>query len=66
MGVRYQTDNSPSAQAPLSEYANFLVVDTNILLHHLEPLQQFVEDIEKSSIPTVVVVPGIVIHELDR
>jgi len=65
MGFRCQADN-PSNQAPLSEYANFLVVDTNILLHHLEPLQQFVEDIEKASIPTVVVVPGIVIHELDR
>jgi hypothetical protein len=53
-------------QAPLSDYANFVVIDTNILLHSLEVLQQFVEDIEKLSVPTIIVVPGIVIHELDR
>ena len=50
----------------MSDYANFIVVDTNIVLHHLEVLQQFVVDIETSSFPTIVVVPGIVIHELDR
>ncbi|SRR5258705_9049810 len=53
-------------QAPLSDYANFVVIDTNILLHNLEVLQQFVEDIEKLSVPTIIIVPGIVIHELDR
>jgi len=53
-------------QTPLSDYANFVVIDTNILLHSLEVLQQFVEDIEKLSVPTIIVVPGIVIHELDR
>jgi rRNA-processing protein FCF1 len=53
-------------QAPLSEYADFVVIDTNILLHNLEVLQQFVEDIEKLSLPTIILVPGIVIHELDR
>jgi rRNA-processing protein FCF1 len=53
-------------QAPLSDYANFVVIDTNILLHHLVVLQQFVEDIQRLSLPTIIVVPGIVIHELDR
>jgi hypothetical protein len=53
-------------QAPLSDYANFVVIDTNILLHHLEVLQQFVADIENLLVPTIIVVPGIVIHELDR
>jgi rRNA-processing protein FCF1 len=53
-------------QAPLSNSANFVVIDTNLLLHHLKVLQQFVEDIENLSLPTIIVVPGIVIHELDR
>jgi predicted ribonuclease YlaK len=44
-----------------------LVVDTNILLHHLDALQQFVADIEHHLPFTLqIIVPGIVISELDR
>ena len=44
-----------------------LVVDTNILLHHLDALQQFVVDIEHHLPFTLhIIVPGIVISELDR
>jgi putative heme iron utilization protein len=64
--VGYDSLIHTRVQAPLSNYANFVVIDTNILLHHLEVLQQIVEDIESLSIPTIIVVPGIVIHELDR
>ena len=44
-----------------------LVVDTNILLHRLDALQQFVVDIEH-HLPFIlqIIVPGIVISELDR
>jgi len=52
-------------QSPLSEYATFLVTDTNILLHHLEVLAQFVDEVERGSLPVIVVVPGAVIYELD-
>jgi hypothetical protein len=52
-------------QAPLSEFAIFLIVDTNIFLHHFEVLTQFVEDIERLSLPVIVIVPGAVIYELD-
>ncbi|KAF8205076.1 hypothetical protein BJ912DRAFT_22151 [Pholiota molesta] len=52
-------------KAPLSELAIFLVLDTNILLHHFEVLAQFVDDVEKQSLPVIVVVPGAVIYELD-
>jgi hypothetical protein len=40
-------------------------VDTNIFLHHFEVLTQFVEDIERLSLPVIVIVPGAVIYELD-
>ncbi|KAF9569306.1 hypothetical protein CPC08DRAFT_623611, partial [Agrocybe pediades] len=52
--------------APLSEYAVYLVVDTNILLHPFEVLSQFVDDVEKLSLPVIVIVPGAVVLELDR
>ncbi|PPQ99048.1 hypothetical protein CVT24_003608 [Panaeolus cyanescens] len=51
--------------APISERARFLVVDTNILLHHFDVLAQFVNDVERFGLPLVVVVPGAVILELD-
>ncbi|KAH9006954.1 PIN domain-containing protein [Lactarius hatsudake] len=44
----------------------YLVVDTNILLHQLDALQQFVIDIEHHLPLTLqIVIPGIVISELD-
>lgn len=44
-----------------------LVVDTNILLHQLDTLQQFVVDIGHHLPFTLqIIVPGIVISELDR
>jgi predicted ribonuclease YlaK len=44
-----------------------LVVDTNILLHQLDALQQFVVDIEHHlPFALQIIVPGIVISELDR
>ena len=44
-----------------------LIVDTNILLHQLDALQQFVVDIEHHLPFTLqIIVPGIVISELDR
>ncbi|KAI0251273.1 PIN domain-containing protein [Lactifluus subvellereus] len=43
-----------------------LVVDTNILLHQLDALQQFVIDIEQHLPFTLqIIIPGIVISELD-
>ena len=40
-------------------------MDTNIFLHHFEVLTQFVEDVERLSLPVIVIVPGAVIYELD-
>jgi len=45
----------------------YLVVDTNVLLRQLETLQQFVIDIEHHLTLTLqIIIPGIVISELDR
>lgn len=46
-------------------YAAFLVVDTNILLHRFEVLTQFVEDIERNGFPVIVIIPSVVVSELD-
>ena len=44
-----------------------LVVDTNVLLHQLDALQQFVVDIEHHlPFKLQIIIPGIVISELDR
>ncbi|KAF9534214.1 PIN domain-containing protein [Crepidotus variabilis] len=64
--IRELANKDVEMQAPVSEYTNYLVVDTNVLLHYLEVLQQFVEDIERLGFPTVVIIPGVVIVELDR
>lgn len=42
-----------------------IVLDTNVLLGHLEVMQQFAEDIEKVGEPISVVIPGVVVQELD-
>ncbi|RDB22560.1 Transcriptional protein swt1 [Hypsizygus marmoreus] len=52
-------------QAPLSESSTFLVLDTNILIHHFDVITQFVDDAERQFLPVIVVIPGVVIHELD-
>lgn len=49
----------------MSEYSTYLVVDTNILLHHFDILAQFVKDVERLSLPMIIVIPGAVISELD-
>ncbi|TFY83950.1 hypothetical protein EWM64_g79 [Hericium alpestre] len=53
-------------QGALSEYLTYLVMDTNVLLDKLDVLQQFVSDVEALSIPVIVIIPGIVISELDH
>ena len=44
----------------------YIVLDTNILLGYYEALRTFVEDVERTEVPVVVVIPGIVVQELDR
>lgn len=58
--------NDVEMKPPPSESGVYLVVDTNILLGYYEALRTFVEDVEKTEVPVVVVVPGIVVQELDR
>jgi len=54
-------------QASAVEEIFHLVVDTNVLLHQLDALQQFVIDIEHHLPFTLqIIIPGIVISELDR
>lgn len=53
------------SQAPLSESGAFVVVDTNILLHDFDVLVQFIEDAERENVPVVIIIPGVVIQELD-
>jgi predicted ribonuclease YlaK len=52
-------------QEPPSEGTRFLIIDTNVLLDHLEVLKKFVEHVEGRGLPVILVVPGIVIQELD-
>jgi len=52
-------------QGPLSEELTFIVIDTNIVLHHLEVIDHFIKDIETLSLPVMIIVPGVVVNELD-
>lgn len=43
----------------------YLVLDTNILIHFLDTIQQFVADAEALNLPVIVLIPGVVVSELD-
>ncbi|KAJ4478247.1 PIN domain-containing protein [Lentinula aciculospora] len=51
--------------APLAESSFFVVPDTNILLHYLDTLAAFADDVERSNLGVVIIVPYAVIDELD-
>ncbi|KAI0322484.1 hypothetical protein OF83DRAFT_734260 [Amylostereum chailletii] len=53
-------------QDPPSQILMYLIVDTNIMLHYLDVLQQFVVGVERLALPVRIIVPGIVISELDK
>ncbi|KAJ6515774.1 PIN domain-containing protein [Mycena sanguinolenta] len=52
-------------QAPVEERTICLVVDTNVLLEKQRLLEEFVRSVEKAALPIIVIIPGVVLHELD-
>ncbi|KAG2156162.1 PIN domain-containing protein [Suillus clintonianus] len=52
-------------QAPLSEELTIVVLDTNILLDYLDVIQAFVAEVEEQRLPVLMIIPGVVIYELD-
>jgi rRNA-processing protein FCF1 len=42
-----------------------VVLDTNILLDYLDVIQAFVAEIEEQGLPVLIIIPGVVIYELD-
>ena len=42
-----------------------VIIDTNVLLDYLMVIQKFVADVERMKWPSVVVIPSVVISELD-
>jgi hypothetical protein len=42
-----------------------VVIDTNVLLDYLMVIQKFVADVEKTRRPCVIVIPSVVVSELD-
>lgn len=59
-----RTTPTPPAQ-PQAITGITIVVDTNVLLDYLMVIQKFVADIERMRWPSVVVIPNVVISELD-
>jgi len=57
---------APLSKPSESEYGAYMIVDTNILLHHYEALRSLVDDVNSAAVPLIVVIPGIVVQELDR
>lgn len=49
----------------MAENSFFLVPDTNILLHYLDTLAAFADNIEEGNFPLVIVIPNAVVKELD-
>lgn len=42
-----------------------LVIDTNVLISYLDVLQQFADDVDRAGEPISIVIPGVVVQELD-
>ena len=49
----------------VSEELIFIILDTNIILHYLEVIDDFIADIQTLSLPMMIIIPGAVINELD-
>ncbi|THH32948.1 hypothetical protein EUX98_g1259 [Antrodiella citrinella] len=43
----------------------YLVIDTNILIHQFDVVKRLSEDVEKHLLPIVIVIPNVVLTELD-
>jgi hypothetical protein len=59
----YTTPTTPSQ--PHARTGVTVIVDTNVLLDYLMVIQKFVADIERMKWPSVIVIPSVVISELD-
>ncbi|KAJ4481675.1 PIN domain-containing protein [Lentinula edodes] len=52
-------------QAPLAESSFFVIPDTNVLLHYLDALAAFADDVKRSNLHVMIIVPSAVVDELD-
>ncbi|TFK55990.1 hypothetical protein OE88DRAFT_1804774 [Heliocybe sulcata] len=52
-------------RVPLTSQTICLVLDTNVLLGHLDLIRRFTADIEQVNLSVAIIIPGIVVHELD-
>ena len=59
----YSTPTPPAKPQVMTRVT--IVIDTNVLLDYLMVIQKFVADVEKTGWPSVVVIPSVVISELD-
>lgn len=59
----YPAPNQPTQPQVLTKVT--VVVDTNVLLDYLMVIRKFVADIERTKWPSVIIIPSVVISELD-
>lgn len=59
----YPTPTPPTQPQAITKVT--VIVDTNVLLDYLMVIQKFVADTEQAEWPSVVVIPSVVISELD-
>ena len=43
----------------------YLVLDTNVLIDYLDVIKRFNEDIERLSLPITIIIPNVLLSELD-
>ena len=43
----------------------YLVLDTNVLIDYLDVMKRFNEDIERLSLPITIIIPNVLLSELD-
>ncbi|OCH92928.1 hypothetical protein OBBRIDRAFT_725934 [Obba rivulosa] len=61
----YDVANDVEMQDAFPTQNNYVIIDTNVLIDHLDVIQQFSDDIESLSLPVLILIPNVVISELD-
>lgn len=61
----YVFDSLSGPQDDFPAGSTYLVIDTNVLIDQLAVIKRLSEDVEAHSIPIVIVIPNVVLTELD-
>ena len=58
-------DRPPQDAPPTPQQFLYLIIDTNVLIDYKTIIEQFCNGVERAGLPVKVVIPSVVLGELD-